>query len=255
MVRHIYAKHETNINVCVLTGRIPSVKYLRKLRFDGRFRFRKAQLKQRQRDVDPIEAVAQVHEFFDYFEDVIDVLGGDFRRLLVADETNLGETGIKEKVWGHDSVKRSFHIHSGFTGNITCLATADGLGESFPPFYVLKSKGSFQSTAEAQKWESMFDNNPDIAVCPSGTETSSMTSDIFLKYGEMLINAANASPEAPFYLLIDGCRVHSNPEHLDTLAEQGLEVIFLPSWLTSSMQVQSKCNDETLSCVRSYCII
>lgn len=222
----------------IYTGRIPSPKYVRSLRVDHGVRFRKAQSRARHRDQSGEHNIEEVNGFHDNMEALFTSKLINPSRLLVADETALGEIGIHAKRWGDPRRRRSFTNHTGFSSTVTVLATASADGRALPPFFVVKGKGDISTQASREKLAEIMDTCKEVAVTFSGGGTSSMDFTSFLQYGKLVAVAVQSSSSDPYYLVIDGCRIHTDPASLIVLSDLGLHVIFLPSWLTASLQVR-----------------
>lgn len=161
-------------------------------------------------------------------------------RIVVADETSLSELGVKSKRYAPNGVKRVDAIVTGFTGTLTCLASATGTGSALPPFLVVNAKGDMCNTHNRDEWRQCLNGWPSarVAFNPS---TSSITADLFREYGDMLSVVCKSSVSDPIFLIIDGPSVHSDVASWRHLTSIGVIPIFLPAHATSLLQVPVGC--------------
>jgi hypothetical protein len=180
-----------------------------------------------------------VLKFMDNFERAIESIGNDPTRIWVADETAIGDGVAKLRVWGDPDLSRSHKPLSSFTTTITTMATANASGTSISPFYIIDAKGDFSNPTTREKFGSICNGMPGIAVTCNGEATSSMNCGSFESYCRMFAATCGATLERPHVLVIDGAGVHGNAEVLESIADLGVYIAFLPPWMSAVIQVTS----------------
>jgi hypothetical protein len=178
-----------------------------------------------------------IMKFLDNFERTMASVENDPNRIWVADETAIGDGVAKLRVWGDPDLSRSHKPLGSFKTSITTMATANATGKAISPFFIIDAKGDFSNVTTREKFGSICDGMPGVAVTCNGEATSSMNSGSFESYCRMFAATCGASPEQPHVLVVDGAGVHGNADVLESIADLGVYIVFLPPWMSAVIQV------------------
>lgn len=215
-------------------GPLPSPHYIREFLSRHGFTLRRLQLKSRYRLDDRTE---NVKTFFVNWAKTVETYKVEARNVFFCDETSLSEIASQNYVIVPKFLKHAEATHSGYSQNITAMATASAAGSHMPPFLVVSGMGDMSKPSTRDRWTKTLSDWPGLTIAFNGTGTCSMTINIFREYASFLRKHCGLLPDEWIFLVLDGCSVHMDLANLLHFLNKKIMLIFLVPWTSSILQV------------------